>query len=1100
MYTITIEWLSLQGSPYLQLDVSPGGYLVAFVYASVALALLIGHRRDFTRLNARRWLLFVLLLGTAPLAARAAVARLTLGAELPELSFALLSFLPMLAAALWLGAGPALLIGAATGLTWALFESGRITQPLELSLMGALIGLMLNQRYSGMAGHWLRQPLAAAPIGTLLAAWPLGLLGLFVTGQGTALANLERTINLAAPTLLSTLSAALAAGALLQAALARWPRWHPAHGSALQAAPWQKHLMRRILYTLVPLAALAILLLVGAVVGTSYQVAKQLIVDQMARDVTIVSNQVPLFVQTGHSLIRNLAMNERLPAADEEARQQLLAQGAESAFFQQILYLGADGTVLSTYPPDTTPGLSAEEVESVRVALRDGTPSEVVIGATDSSSAVMSFISAVNDPQTGSPVGVLIGRSALDANPFLAPAVDALHEGFMGTGEGFIIDNEHRILLYPAHPERQQQIFSISEARPLGRAAPAHAFRQRKPDGTHQIVYLFPTAGYAGWSVVVIVPDEVVLALALRIALPALLLLIAMAGLALPLAIVSVQRLTATLGQLLQAADRIAEGQLEHPVNVSGDDEIGRLGHTLEQMRVRLRSRLNELERLLSVSQHVSSNLELFRAMPPILSSALDATGAMGVRIVLRSSNGEDRQQAYAAGEAASAMALLDAQLLDLVEQQGTIVISQIWRAAGSLDTTNLLPRIRALVALPLRSEISFHGILWLSYNHEHVFEEAEMTFLSTLAGQAAVAITNARLFAKAEEGRRKLEAVLESTADGMIVVDNQGRVVLMNPSAERYLKLQHEAVLGRKVSEVVAIPQLAAQLADLREPTSTLEIAESDGKTLLATVSTIVGQNGTIGGRVAVLRDVTALKALDNLKNTFLDAVAHNLRSPLTFMKGYLTMLPLEGPVNERQREAIGKIEGGIKSIEQLSQRLIYLSSLTFSSKAEIELKLIDVSALIEEIYQQQLEQAKEKGVTLCLQIPDDTPPLVADRMLYSMAVMNLIENAVKYTQRGGQVTVSVYVEEGDKLTVAVADTGIGIRAEDQVRLFEPFYRVPQRNGEPERPRGHGLGLALVKAIAKAHKGTVRFESTFGSGSTFYLTLPLRGPEDLPS
>lgn len=1098
---MTIKWLAFQGSPYLQWDIPPAGYLTAFAYAIAALALLIERRSDFARLSTRRWLLLVLLLGTAPFAARAAVVRLALSAGLPELSFAPLSFLPLLIAALGLGTGPALLIGAATGLTWALFESGRITQPLEVSLMGALIGMMLNQRYRGTVGRWLRQPLAAAPIGALLVAWPLGLLSLFVSGQGSALTSLEHTLDLAIPTLLPGLSAALAAGAILQAALARWPTWHPAHGSALQAAPWQKHLKRRILYTLGLLTVIAILLLVGAVSGASYQVARHLIVDQMARDAAIVSGQIPLFMQTGDSLIRDLAAGERLLASDGEVRQQLLAQRVGSAFFfQQILYLGADGAILSTYPPDSGSALSAEEANGVRLVLRDGTPLKVVGGASTGGAAIVSFISAVNDPQTGSPIGALIGRSALDANPFIAPMLDALHEGFMGVGEGFIIDGEHRILLYPAHPERQQQVFSTSEARPIGGTAPAQTFRQRESNGIRQIVYLLPVAGYTDWSVVVTVPSEMVLALALQMALPALLLLTVMAGLVLPSAVAFVQRLITPLSHLLQAADRIAEGQLDHPVDVSGENEIGRLGHALEQMRVRLRSRLNELQRLLSVSQNVSSNLELFRAMPPILSSALDVTGALGVRIVLRNSDGEERRQAYAAGEAASAMALLDAQLLDLVEQQGTVVISQLWRAAGSLDTANLLPRIRALVALPLRSDTSFHGILWLSYDHEHVFEEAEMTFLSTLAGQAAVAITNARLFARAEEGRRKLEAVLESTADGMIVVDNQGRVVLINPSAERYLKLQHEAVLGHKASEVVNIPQLAAQMADLREPTSTLELAESDGKTLLVTVSTIVGQNGAIGGRVAVLRDVTALKALDNLKNVFLHGVSHNLRQPLTYMKGYLTMLPLEGPVNERQREAIGIVEGGIKSIEQLSERLTHLSRLTLSDKAEIELKLIDVPALIEEICQQQAKQAERKNITLCLQVPDGLPPLVADGMLYSMAVVNLIENAIKYTQQGGQVTISAYVEEGDKLTVAVADTGIGIRAEDQERLFEAFYRAPQRPGDPERPRGHGLGLTLVKAIAEAHRGTARFESTFGSGSTFYLTLPLRGPEDLPS
>lgn len=1082
---MTIEWLAFRASPRLQLGLPFAGYLIALAYAIAILALLIRRRRDFTRWNARRWLLLAILLGAVPLAARGVVIHFTLAGGLPALPSAPLLFLPMLIAALWLGSGPALLMGAVTGFTWALFEVGRSIQPLELGLAGALVGLMLGQRYRGAIGHGLRQPLVAMLISTLLVIWPLDLFGGFITAAGAPLTNLERTLVLAIPTLLSILPAALVTGAILQGVLALRPAWHPAHDDILQAPPWRRRLTQRILYTSVPLVALAVLILAGTVTSVAYRMATRLVVDQMAQGAAVVSDQVSLFLQTGRGLLHDLAASER---------------GLEPlSFFQQLFYFDAQGTLLSVYPADTVPHLSAEETERLRVALSEGAPSQVMV-STENGTAAVSFIAPVSDPQSGLPVGALVGRSALDADLFVTPALDRLHEGFSGVGEGFIVDNQHRILLYPAHPERQQQVFSVSNMRPIGGVLAPYAFRQQEPDGTRQIVHMLPIASHPDWSVVVVVPNEVVLALALRIALPVLVLLLVMAGMVIPLTAAFIRQLVVPLEQLLQAADQYAEGQLDHAVSVSGEDEIGRLGHAFEQMRLRLKSRLHELERLLNVSRNVSSNLELFRAMPPILNSALDVTGAIGVRIVLRSGEGEERPQAYAAGEAASAMALLDAQLLDLVEQQGTIVVSQIWRVAGSLDIANLLPRIRALVALPLRSETSFHGILWLSYDHEHTFEEEEMTFLSTLAGQAAVAITNVRLLARAEEGRRKLEAILESTTDGIIVTDNEGRVVLMNPAAERYLGLQHKTTLGRRAAEVIAVPELAAQMADLREPTSTLEVVGRDSRTLLATVSTIVGQNGAIGGRVAVLRDVTELKKMDNLKTIFLRAVSHNLRSPLTYMGGYLSMLPLEGPVNERQQEAIGKIRGGIKNIEQMCERLTHLSRLTFSDNPEIDLKLLDVSALLSELHQRHAPSAQEKDVTLHLQIADGLPSLLADEMLYSMAVTNLVENAIKYTPPEGQVAIRAYVEDGDELTVAVTDTGIGIRQEDQARLFEAFYRAPQHPGDPERPSGQGLGLALVKAIAEVHGGRVGFESTFGQGSTFYITLPVRGPEDAPS
>ncbi len=117
---------------------------------------------------------------------------------------------------------------------------------------------------------------------------------------------------------------------------------------------------------------------------------------------------------------------------------------------------------------------------------------------------------------------------------------------------------------------------------------------------------------------------------------------------------------------------------------------------------------------------------------------------------------------------------------------------------------------------------------------------------------------------------------------------------------------------------------------------------------------------------------------------------------------------------------------------------------------------------------------------------------------MLYGQAVGNLVHNALKYTPDSVCVTVKAYRDGDGRVAVAVSDTGTGIREEDQARLFEAFYRVPQREGDPDRPKGSGIGLALVKAIAEAHGGEVCVESTFGEGSTFTITTPLRRPSDV--
>jgi signal transduction histidine kinase len=161
------------------------------------------------------------------------------------------------------------------------------------------------------------------------------------------------------------------------------------------------------------------------------------------------------------------------------------------------------------------------------------------------------------------------------------------------------------------------------------------------------------------------------------------------------------------------------------------------------------------------------------------------------------------------------------------------------------------------------------------------------------------------------------------------------------------------------------------------------------------------------------------------------------------------------------------------------------------------LELTLVDVDEMLHDVEAQLQKLAADKSITLTIESGDKLPLLLVDGMLYQQAISNLVGNAVKYTQDGGQVTIRAFVDGESHLTVKVTDNGPGIRPEDQERLFEAFYRVPQREGGPPRPPGSGLGLALVKAIAETHNGNVSVESTVGEGSTFRITLPIRNPGD---
>ena len=230
------------------------------------------------------------------------------------------------------------------------------------------------------------------------------------------------------------------------------------------------------------------------------------------------------------------------------------------------------------------------------------------------------------------------------------------------------------------------------------------------------------------------------------------------------------------------AADRIAAGGLADPITIAGEDETGRLGLAFEGMRKSLKARLDEQETLLDVGYAVSASLDLARALPPILDVAVETTPASGARIVLRQADG--RLQPYAAGEDADRLAPMDDELVEHADNQGALVVGRIERARDTLKTSAQVPHVKALVALPLRTETVFQGILWLAYEEEQEFGQAELTFLSGLASQASFAVTNARLFEAAEGERSQLAAVLSSTPDAVLVTDRSDRILLVNPAA----------------------------------------------------------------------------------------------------------------------------------------------------------------------------------------------------------------------------------------------------------------------------------------------------------------------------
>jgi signal transduction histidine kinase len=392
---------------------------------------------------------------------------------------------------------------------------------------------------------------------------------------------------------------------------------------------------------------------------------------------------------------------------------------------------------------------------------------------------------------------------------------------------------------------------------------------------------------------------------------------------------------------------------------------------------------------------------------------------------------------------------------------------------------------IVSLLMVPLVSKDEVIGLMALDHVEEgRRFTDEQVNLAITIGTHAAMAIENARLHTAIAEERAKLEAIIGGTNDAVIVTDAQNRVLLMNQAARRAFDVKTMPEVGRLLGEVVGNERLLALFArpEATEEALAEEIPLSDERTLYASLTPVAEV-----GRVAVMQDITYLKELDNMKSDFVATVSHDLRSPLTNINGYALLLPEAGELNETQQEFVEGIRLSVAKMTTLIDNLLDLGKI--EARVGMEMKPCQLATVINEAVENLREQAGAKEITLQLDLSPELSLVQGNKVRLDQLMSNLVGNAIKFTPDGGMVTVSAREEKGE-VVVEVKDTGIGIAPEDQVHLFEKFYRVVSE--ETSDIEGTGLGLAIVRSIVEGHSGRVWVESELGQGSTFGFALPI--------
>ena len=337
------------------------------------------------------------------------------------------------------------------------------------------------------------------------------------------------------------------------------------------------------------------------------------------------------------------------------------------------------------------------------------------------------------------------------------------------------------------------------------------------------------------------------------------------------------------------------------------------------------------------------------------------------------------------------------------------------------------------------------------------------------------------------EAERRQLEAVLTNTQDGILLVgeDRADHIILINQAACQIFGLKRPS-RGQALADVIPNEILLDAFRKARqsdERIAQVEIPLDDGRTFNVNVTPIPGV-----GRVAVMQDITYLKELDRMKSEFVSIVSHDLRSPLTSVKGFADLLPAAGPLNEQQTYFLEKIRTGIDMVTTMVGDLLDLGRI--EAEARLDMEPCSVKEIVEKAAASHISQAELKQQTMRIRVSPGLPPVRGNLLRLSQALTNLIGNAVKYTPEKGVIAVTAALAaESGEVAIKVSDNGIGIPEEDLPHIFEKFYRVERP--ESEGVIGSGLGLSIVKTIIEKHGGRIWVESQVGRGTTFTVVLP---------
>lgn len=511
--------------------------------------------------------------------------------------------------------------------------------------------------------------------------------------------------------------------------------------------------------------------------------------------------------------------------------------------------------------------------------------------------------------------------------------------------------------------------------------------------------------------------------------------------------------------------------------------------------------RVRQREYLLEISRALTAQLDLNSVLRRILNAAAELLSSTVGLIVLRQEDGSFAPRA-SYGIPAPLLSIFAPLWADAPERDGNgnWIVPGLDRKVAAITRTGEFG-LRYTVALPMIVGDQLVGLIYIFRAYSGMYSANDRQMLQSFADQAAIAVHNAQLYQQVSREKQRLDAIIDATADGVLILDTALRITVFNRALSRLLNVDADQVIGLAHDDMIVIEPKRAGLTlgeaiaggwPLRDSAAIYvegDLRKTDGSHVPVgiTYAALFDREERIVNVIANVRDMTRLREADDLKNTFISVISHELKTPVALIKGYAGTLRREDARWDARtvRDSAAIIEEEADRLTQLIDNLLDASRLQAGA---LKLNLSDVALdqLAQHIVEKFSVEAAQHPITL--NFPPDYPTVPADATRLEQVLSNLINNAMKYSPAGTAITIGGQITPREVI-VTVTDRGIGIPLEEQSRIFERFYRVD--DALTRRTQGSGLGLYLAKAVIDAHRGRIWVKSVPGQGSTFAFALP---------